>query len=283
MVLLAASGALHAQASAPAPFDARADWPAFAVASIRETDTLPQGIVNAGPDRFVQPYINLTDLIAFAYDLTPVQVMGGPSWRESRWFDVSATADGPVPQERVRPMVRRLLAERFGLRAHLETREMEIYALVLARSDGRLGDGLQPSTMDCPAILAARGPDDQPPAGPPQAGEPPRCRSVGMIVGGTMTMLIEGMPMAQFASRLQLMAERIVVDRTGLLGTYDIEFKAERPHLPWLVVPPGQPTTPPEGLSLFTALEEQLGLRLESERAPVEILVIDGATAPTAN
>jgi uncharacterized protein (TIGR03435 family) len=93
---------------------------------------------------------------------------------------------------------------------------------------------------------------------------------------GTVTLITHGYALADFARTLQTRAGRIIVDKTGLTGAYDIDLETEMPSMP------GQPTTPPrEGLSLFTALQEQLGLKLESERGPVEVLVIDHVEKPT--
>jgi uncharacterized protein (TIGR03435 family) len=93
---------------------------------------------------------------------------------------------------------------------------------------------------------------------------------------GTVTQITHGYSISDFARSLQTRAGRVIADRTGLTGTYDIDFETEMPSMP------GQPATPPrEGLSLFTALEEQLGLKLESERGPVDVLVIDHVEKPT--
>jgi hypothetical protein len=97
-------------------------------------------------------------------------------------------------------MVRRLLAERFSLKTHLETRELPRDGLVMSRGDRRLGPRLRPSKIDCPAIIAARGPDYRPPTDPPQPGDPPRCTSRFRIGGGSHTRFIEGQPMSAIAS-----------------------------------------------------------------------------------
>jgi uncharacterized protein (TIGR03435 family) len=181
----------------------------------------------------------------------------------------------------MRLMVRRLLAERFNLKTHLETRDLPRYALVLARSDGRLGPRLKQSASDCPAIVAARGPDYKPPAGLPQPGDPPRCALSFRVGGGGQTMIVEGQPMLYLAKSLQPLAGRVVVDKTGLTGTWDIEFESEVMSIPG--IPANAFGEPREGLSLSTALPEQLGLKLESERGPVDVLVIDSVDLPAAN
>jgi uncharacterized protein (TIGR03435 family) len=180
----------------------------------------------------------------------------------------------------MRLLVRRLLAERVSLKTHIETRDLPRYALVMARGDRRLGPRLRPSKFDCPAIVA-RGTDYRPPTRPPEPGDPPSCLLMGRVGGGSQTMMMDGQPMSAIAKLLQPRAGRVVVDKTGLTGTYDIELETEVQDIPG--IPANTFGVPREGLSLFTALPEQLGLKLESERGPVDVLVIDGVELPTPN
>jgi uncharacterized protein (TIGR03435 family) len=255
--------------------------PAFETATIKESAGPSPGV--RAPDRFSRPYITLSQLLTYAYGVLEFQIEGGPKWVREQYFDVQAKAEGRPTADQMRVMVRRLLAERFNLTTHVETRDLPRYALVMARTDRRLGPRLKPSAIDCPAIVAARGPDYRLPplTGPPQPGDPPRCTLTARVGGGSTTMFVEGQPMREIAKLLQSQAVRIVIDNTGLTGTFDMELETE-PRLP-----PGIPSdtfgVPREGLSLFTALPEQLGLKLESERGPVEILVIDRVELPTAN
>ena len=185
-------------------------------------------------------------------------------------------------------MVRRLLAERFNLKTHVETHELPRYALVKARDDGRLGEKLRPSATDCPALIAARGRDYTPPPPDPksfgrmsQLGAPPRCAVTARMTADSVAVFREGIPMSDFARSLWSRAGRVIVDKTGLTGTYDIELETERQMPAGLPISLGGSATPRDGLSLFTALQEQLGLKLESERGPVEVLVIDSVELPT--
>ena len=203
--------------------------PAFEASSIKEsTEPTP---FRPPPDRFIRRYITLTQLVLYAYDLSAFQIEGGPEWVRERHYDVEAKADRARPADEMRLMVRRLLAQRFSLRTHIESREMSRYALVMARNDKRLGPRLKPSAFDCPAIIAARGSEYRPPPGPPQPGDPPRCGIAARLGGGSRTMLVEGQPMAAIAKLLQGQAGRVVVDRTGLTGTYDIELETEIPNI----------------------------------------------------
>jgi uncharacterized protein (TIGR03435 family) len=181
-------------------------------------------------------------------------------------------------------MLQDLLEDRFKLRAHRETREMPIYALALARSDGKLGEGLRVSTVDCAAMRGrGRGGRMGPPGGrgdgPPPPGERPQC---GMRVAPNQVMA-GGVSLTQLTQMLSQFTQRIVIDRTGLTGNFDIDLTFTPDRLPQGPPPPGAPpiNIDPNGPSLFTALQEQLGLKLDSERAPVEVLVIEHVERPT--
>jgi len=251
------------------------------------------------PGRFSATNTTLRMLIRNAYQLQDFQISGGPSWLTSDHFDIVAKIpdsfrdlppatplSGPGP---LQLMIRSLLAERFKLVVHTETKEQTIYGLVMARSDGRFGPQLKKSETDCAAMMAAargRGPA-MPPPGPPQPGDKMPC---GIRIGPG-NMVVGGATLAQFANTLGMFVGRIVQDRTGLTGNYDI-------NLMWTPdqMPPRAPGTPadqpirvngididPNGPSIFTAVQEQLGLKLDSQRGPVEMLVIDRAEKPVEN
>jgi uncharacterized protein (TIGR03435 family) len=210
------------------------------------------------------------------------QIIGGPSWIDSDRFDVVAKAaadqqpgpNGPPPELFL--MVRTLLVDRFKLVVHNESRELPIYSLVLARDDGRRGPQLNPAAVDC-ASLRGRG-GAPPPL--PAPGERPPCGiriSPGNLVGGGMGMV----QLANALSRLPAL-NRLVVDQTGLAGTFDFDLKWTPDQIPQ--TPPGGgplPSIDPDGPSLFAAVQEQLGLKLESTKGPVNVVVIDAAERPT--
>lgn len=183
---------------------------------------------------------------------------------------------------------------------------MPILALVIARDDKRLGPQLKPSAVDCVALGRRGGPPSDgrggpaldgrrgggPSAGrggPPEPGTPfslgerPQCGGRG----GFGQMIAGGMPLSQFVTQLSQLTGRIVVDRTGLTGGYDLDLKwtPTPDQLPPGPPPPGfeLPPIDPNGPSLFAALEEQLGLKLDSTRGPVQVLVIDSIEPPTEN
>ena len=253
--------------------------PAFEVASIKPGD-LYAAHPPSSPDRFAMMSTTVKSLIAYGYDVRDFQIEGGPDWASSQTYMVNAKAPGAVGQPTMRLMVRRLLADRFGLRTHTESRDMPIYALVKARADGRLGERLQKADVDCAAILSQRSGAPLPP-GDTSA---PACQWRVGISPPVAMMFVDGAPIREFAGLLERLLGRRVVDETGLTGTFDIRLEFAADQLPVPLPPATEPPAPPrDGLSLLTAIEEQLGLRLESRRGPVPVIIIDAATPPTAD
>ena len=232
---------------------------------------LPGGRVNA-TNMPVRP------IITFAYQLAQYQLVGGPGWLTADRYDLVAKMEGNpnagpafVPGSNTpNPMqlaLRNLLEERFKLRVHRETREMDIYALVMAKPGGSPGPGLKPTTQDCAAAAAAARQGGPPPGAP---GEP-FCG----IQGGPGRLKFGGLPAASLATAFSGPAGRMVVDRTGLTGSWDFEL-AYAVEARGADAPPVDPNAP----SLFTAVQEQLGLKLEPTKGPVEVLVIDSIEKP---
>jgi uncharacterized protein (TIGR03435 family) len=236
--------------------------------------------VPSSPDRFVDANATLKGLITWAWDVRDFQVEGGPEWASSRRFDVTARSPRPVSEATMRLMVRQLLADRFQLRTRLEPRRMARYVLRTARPDSRPGPGLQPAKINCAQVLAERFG-----APPPSGSTAPACAWRVGITAPVARMMVDGAPMPHFAGLLERLLRRKVVDGTGLQGTYDIRLEFSSDQLPMAVPPSGDApaAAPRDGLSLFTAVEEQLGLKLESEQGPVDVIVIDSAQLPTPN
>ena len=222
----------------------------------------------------------LFNMIRNAYNVQSFQVLGGPDWVRSDRWNVVAKAEGDVRPQDLLLMLQDLVNDRFKAVIRRETREMAVYALVLARRDERLGPQLMPASVDCAAIMAdaARGSRRPPPqpSGRPTCGT--RMTNSQMQAGGITT--------DDLARNLAGATDRIVINRTGLSGTYDLELKWTPDRLPSRA-PGDQPgringaDIEPDGPSLFTALQEQLGLKLESTRGPVDVLVIERAEHPT--
>ena len=279
LILAVLVGSVVAGLSGQAP--TQPSTPAFEVASIKPTQTGPESALwRFRNERFTARYVTLKALIQSAYGkpekvLTAQQVEGGPEWLDKDRFDVEATAPGTPDSPRgsfdatVLAMLQNLLEQRFSLKAHIVTREYPMVALVLAKQDGTLGPNLQRRTVPCTPAAAGS------PTGDRQSQTcGGRVNPAGMLSGTglTMTNLVSAL------SSLVPGLDRIVVDRTGLTGTFDIDLQ----WTPDIPLPggsgvPGAGSTAP---SLFTALEEQLGLKIESARGPVEVLVIDSVERP---
>ena len=278
--------------------------PQFEVASIKPNrSAIPKVSIQTLPGgRFIATNVTVRFLVQYAYGLQPSQMTGGPGWLNDERFDIVAKggsddANGFDSEKRGAPgrtqlMVRALLADRFRLGVHAETREQPIFALVLANKDRRLGPQLKASTLDCsdptPQTVAEKTKDfgtkhversAQP------SGDAPSCGI--RIGGGPGRMVVGGASLTQVASSLMPWVGRLVVDRTGLSGTFDLTLKWTPDRLPQgfdkKIAAGGLPPADPDGPSIFTALQEQLGLKLDSQKSAVEILIIDRAEHPIEN
>ena len=223
--------------------------------------------------------------ITYAYHLQPFQLQGGPGWIRSDRFDVTARMEGDSPvlsgdgqATRLMLAMRTLLADRFKLAVHWETQELPIYALLLARSDGKLGPNIRRSAVDCVALSAARAAAAK--EGRTLAPNTPDQVPCGMR-NNSGRFQFGGNSMSTFALGLSNEVARVVVDRTGLEGNWDFEFTFTPERI--RQASPGTPQTEidPNGPSLFTAIQEQLGLKLESTKGPVRVLVIDHIEQPS--
>jgi len=233
--------------------------------------------------------VSLINTRIMSYDLQDFQIAGGPKWLDSDRFDIVATSScpnfskaelssGPTQQQL---MLRSHLADRFKLAVHNETRQLPVFALVVAHAVGRLGPELRRLSVGCAALAAARTRVESTP--PPPSGDRPLCGSrvfPGAIMAGGITK-------TDFVRRLSMLSMtgsslgRMVIDRTGLSGAFDINLHFTPDRIPDFG--PGGPVIDPNGPSVLTALQEQLGLKLDSQRGPVDVLVIDRAEIPVEN
>jgi uncharacterized protein (TIGR03435 family) len=287
------SARLDAQVVAPA-----ADAPRFEVASVKPNEGSGGRIGGRGaPGRMDMTGMSLRRLIRQAYRIHDSQISGGPDWTGTQGFDISATAPG-APPDQMRVMLQTLLRDRFKLTFHVERRDLPVYALIMARSDGRLGDGLKrtPDGACLPrgAALAGTPPSTSgPPPAPPSPFDPNAQAPCGAIVFGPGRLFAHGVPIDMLTDALGNLPaitsfNRIVQNQTALEGTYDFDFKfanefAGRGGPLGPAPPPAAPTTPGDEPAMFTALQEQLGLKLDARRANVEVMVIDSVQKPEAN
>jgi len=229
--------------------------------------------------RFTATNTFARDLIAFAYgvsqDSASFRIVGGPKWIDEDRFNIVATVTGPWTLPQMREMARTLLGDRFRLAAHTETRELPTYALVVVPNQQIR---LRRSAVDETACRARREAiQRREPVPPPVPGAPPIC-GTGRTNPGTITTV--GGSMSSLATSLGQFVGRPVSDRTQLTGLFDFELKWTPDTIPQ--VPPDAPplNIDPSGPSIFTALQEQLGLKLESTRGPVDVVVIDRVERP---
>lgn len=248
-----------------------AQTPAFDVATIKRSDPAAQGaLMNfPAPGRLSITNFTLRMLIgqAFGQELGQgYQVTGGPDWLERDRFVIVGQAPAGTPRAQLVTMLRSLLIERFALKQHIEAKEVDAYSLVVARTDGRLGPKLQKWDGTCNGKPA-------PPAQPNATG--PRCsaffRPPGLVMRGVPMTVVANMLSAQITN-----LGRPVVDRTGLTGEWDFDLEVS-------FAPPSPTTADAAAPSLFVALPEQLGLKLEPARTKVNVLVVDSAQPPTEN
>jgi uncharacterized protein (TIGR03435 family) len=228
--------------------------PSFEVASIKPNKDTGGGSWSTSGGRQTIIGTTATVLIMSAFNVHEYEVVGAPSWSDSERLDVITQTEGKSTREESRLMMQSLLEERFALKAHLETREGPVYRLVLAKKDGTLGPQLLKSTSQC---------GDKPPASVPWALYACQGRTgpADMVMGAT---LFSGL-----TTTLESLVDRRIVDETGLTGRFDVKLEWSRG--------PNDVERP----SIFTAIQEQLGLKLEPARGPSRVLVIDHISRPT--
>jgi uncharacterized protein (TIGR03435 family) len=228
--------------------------------------------------RYYEPGATARQLIEFAYDLTSIRVVGGPAWIDSERWEITATPPAPSAIDEMRLMVRALLLERFKLRPSFETRQLPVYELRVARDDGRLGSAATPAAPCTP--IGNRSPEavrlDRPTTNR-------ACGSSALIGAGYISRRLRGVRMTVLAIELEKALKHVVIDRTGVSALLDIDLTyAVDTNVP-------QPTSlaglarQPDAPALRTALQEQLGLKLESVEGPVDLLVVDSVERPAAN
>ena len=221
-----------------------AQRPAFEVASIKRNVDGPGNSASATlpGGRISLTNRTLRSIIRVAYGAIDIEVIGGPDWLDNDHWNIAATApSGADAKTPVEPMLKSLLEDRFKLRAHIEQRERPIYAMVLARADRQLGPKLHPTACTGQGCGNSSG-------------------NTNGVISGTLTG--RSRTMEDIGRSLSNYALRRVFDRTGLEGKYDYEV------------------TWSQEVSIFTALPEQLGVKLEPQRAPLDVVVIDSVDRP---
>ena len=326
---------VHAQSAADTkPADAKLE---FEVASIKPSSPSGRGVIrfdpkggpgSGDPGRVTYSFTTILNLMVDAYSVKRYQVSGGPKWLDSEQFDIAAKVPEGATKEQVKVMLQNLLAERFKLTLHRETKELPVYALVVGAKGPKLKDSTvtgTPAASDSQPRQGGRGatgtqaaapppplppglekggikigPDGCPEAPPMAAG---RAGNFMMMTPNGVCMISNGQTMDGLAAQLSSRFDRPVIDQTGLKGKYDLKLRYDPSSMPEgrggpimmmkdgpgpgpaggdpanRIAPDGDP--PP---TIFKALQEQLGLKLEARKGPVDLLVIDRVEkTPTAN
>jgi uncharacterized protein (TIGR03435 family) len=219
------------------------------------------------------------------------RIIGLPDWVSTERYAFTAKAPDGAPANALVVMLANLLKDRFKLAMHRETRELPVYNLVFARNDKRFGPAFKETSAECRAMISARLEAVQR-GGPAVAAPPDPNGCLSSLVNprfGPGLASFKGSPMPMITNILTQQVGRTVIDKTGLTSVYDFELKwtpqpgsgALTPFGPPPPGPDAPPAADPDAPNLFTALQEQLGLKLESGRGPVEVVVIDRLEKPT--
>lgn len=222
--------------------------------------------------------LTLKGMIAFAWRVESFQISGGPSWFDIARFDIVAKSEAPATPDETKDMLQVLLKDRFHLTMNQETKELPIYAIVLARKDGKLGPGLIEAKEG-----SCKPPDPSKFDRPAEPGELPVCNR--MMVGAKQIGAVS-VRVGDLTASLSRLLGRNVVDKTGLTGKYNIQMKWSPDETQAVQAAPAtQPALAGDALgsSIFTAFQEQLGLKLEAQKGPVKVLIVESADNPSEN
>jgi uncharacterized protein (TIGR03435 family) len=284
--LAVAASSLLCQTSAGPAGGARADLtadvkvPAFDVVSVKPNKS-DSGMVRimAKPDGYSASNVSLKMLIQSAYGIRQDLISGAPNWADSARFDIDAKVAGSdvdalqkLNPEQRRLVLQPLLADRFKLEIHMETKQLPVYELVLAKGGSKLKEATAGDTY----ASGIKGSDG--------------VGRGGLMRVGRGQLTAQAVPMTSLANMLSQQLHRTVLDKTGLTGKYDLElmWTPDQGADPMFKGPDGSPqradaAPDSSGPSIFTALQEQLGLRLHSSKGPVETIVIDHVEMPSEN
>jgi uncharacterized protein (TIGR03435 family) len=262
-------------------FGQSADSPRFEVASIKLNTSTPQRhMIRPLPGGLHTQNASVRFLMQNAYSLQSFQIVGGPSWTDSDGYDIEAKGAVGTSQSHVLLMLQSLLEDRFHLKVHRGTKELPAYALTAAKSGLKLPPPKEPGCINVASPApAARGPQLPTPCGH------------AVVMGGASGMIMQGasVPMAEFTRTLSMIVGSPIIDKTGVLEKFDVrlefypdEATAGLPN-PRRPGDPEQPSDPTDSPSILIALQQQLGLKLEATKGPVEVLVIDHVERPTEN
>jgi uncharacterized protein (TIGR03435 family) len=261
---------------------AQSTVPTFEVASVRPAAGEQIGAsFKVEGSRFVAEGATLRDLIARAFSVQYFQVVASEPWMSTLRYDVNARTDGSrTDAVRFKAMLQTLLTERFGLKVRREAKQASVFALMV---EGPLKPAMRRSSLDCTAASEGRDRQESSALPPGMEGCQPRTQLVAEPTGARVTLTRPGITTTQLAAMLTPFAQRMVIDKTDLQGTFDVELTVSPEGA--VVITQDSTFVPPqaEGLSLATAVRDQLGLRLRAAEGPTEMLIVAEAHVPTAD
>lgn len=248
--------------------------PAFEAASVKPSAPDARGTIIAMPPggRLEIANMTLKEMIGDAYSVQPYQISSGPAWLDSAHYDISAKAGKEVKRDDVLVMLQSLLADRFHLAIRREIRQLPIYALVLARKDGKPGPKL---------IESKAGGCTEPDSVNPFAADP--AKLCGNFSLGPDGLTLTSATIGSLAPRLSRLIGRNVIDKTGLTKRYDVDIEWAPDESFFMRPPSGDRPAQSDGPSIFTDFRDQLGIAFRPEKGPVEILIIQRAEKPSEN
>jgi uncharacterized protein (TIGR03435 family) len=261
-----------------------ANKPSFEVVSVkRNTSGNGPGSLNTPGGRLIATNVTLRPILKLAYrpadgQLLDDQIIGAPSWVDSDKFDIEAKSAGdarPTPRTQLQPLVQALLEDRFQLKVHREVRDLPVYSLVVAKAQ--------------PKIKLSEDQTSPPPVPVPSSGPIPRGGYISSVRQSGVVITGVAITISTLASLLEARVDRHIVDKTDLKGLFDFKLEFSReltaPSLSTdAAIPNNAPAAEdPTNPTLFTAIQEQLGLKLEAAKAPVEVIVIESVRKPTEN
>ena len=263
LLAIVIAGSAYAQAPTTPP-------PYVASAMRKNVDGI-QGGTGFRPGSFVMTGGTIRSIFLLAYPSEGAEPIGAPDWMSTERFDLTVRFDQErLPPEQLQAVFREIFASQLKMKVHYERRDTPTYSMVVARADGRLGPRVKKLDADCDARRDAARRGEDVPALPPAANGVAACQNKV----GNGTVLSGGMRFAQLASTVRNPAGRLIVDETGLTGFY--EFVLE------YASGPQDAASPDPRPNIFTAFEEQLGLKLRPSTTSVQVVVIDHVERPPA-
>jgi uncharacterized protein (TIGR03435 family) len=259
---------LSSLAATPSAQDATAR---FDVASVKQVPPGGTDMRPGSPDpggRWLSQNATLEMILRRAYpDYASPGLIVGPRWIKERRFDIDARAGRDAARAELLVMLRNLLADRFRLKVRVEPRPVDVYALVIAREDRRLGPRMRQASAECIGEIKK------------EAAKPRPCDSRTQMLPTGIVRVTGGRELSSLVAGLQTWMDKRIIDQTGLTGPFEMDLEFDFTTVQSV----GTSEPAPNGVSIFTALQEQLGLKLDARRETMDVLVIESVEMPSTN